>query len=124
MKTIILIIAMAILAGCASKPPVKDDRVIVVYPPEATAKSGSPINISYNGTQSNREGTDVSYHRPDGYYDSLSNGVNYKRQPVPVTNVPSNDSRTVQVPIDPTFFSESDKYYYETGYNKGRSQGR
>lgn len=119
MKTIILVIAMAILAGCASTPPVKDDRVIVVYPPEATAKSSSPINISYNGTQSNREGADVSYHRPDGYSENLSNGVNYKRQPAQVP-----EARTVQVPIDPTFFTESDKYYYELGFNKGKKSGR
>lgn len=99
MKTIILIIAISILTGCASKPPVKDDRVIIVYPPEATAKSSSPINISYNGTQSNREGTNTSYHRPAGYSENLNNGVNYKCQQATVT-----DGRTVQVPIDPTFF--------------------
>ena len=119
MRTIIFIITVFTLAGCASTPPAKDDRVIVVYPPEATAKSSSPINISYNGTQSNREGTDVSYHRPDGYSESLNNGVNYKRQYAAVP-----DARTVQVPIEPTFFTESDKYYYEMGFNKGRSQGR
>lgn len=119
MKTIIHIFAMAILAGCASKPPVKDDRVIVVYPPESTAKSSSPINISYNGTQSNREGTDVKYHRPDGYSEGLNNGVNFKRQLAPVP-----DGRTVQVPIDPTLYSESDRYYYEMGYNKGRNPGK
>jgi hypothetical protein len=120
MKTSILIIAMIILAGCASTPPVKDDRVIVVYPPEATAKSGSPINISYNGAQSYREGTDVNYHRPDGYSENLSDGVNYKRQRSPMPY----DSRTAQVPIEPTFFTESDRYYYEMGFNKGRNSGR
>ena len=65
------------------------------------------------------EGTDVSYHRPDGYSENLSNGVNYKRQPAQ-----GPDARTVQVPIDPTFFTESDKYYYEMGLNKGRNSGR
>lgn len=120
MKTIIFTTSLALLAGCASNPPAKDDRVIVVYPPEATAKSSTPINISYNGTQSNREGASVSYHRPDGYSHNLSNGVNYKRQNVSV----SEDNRTVRVPIEPTFFTESDKYYYEMGFNKGRNSAR
>lgn len=120
MKTTILILTMVILTSCASAPPQKDDRVIVVYPPEATAKGGSPINISYNGTQSNQE----SNGRPDGYSDNLSNGVNYKRQPAPVPNLQSNDSRTVQVPIEPLFHTESDRNFYEMGYNKGLNQGR
>lgn len=103
-RFLVVMLAVVFIAGCASDPVKKDDRVIVVYPPEGGG-SKSPINISYNGTQTNRDGTDVNYNHDDG--------ITYKRPPKREAHVQPEQPSGIMFP--------QNKYWYDLGVEAGRN---